>query len=65
LTPDPDALFGWRIWIMSEISWILTLISVILFFVFNSISGRGAFASSNLDIKLKYLFNKSHFPSSS
>ena len=65
MTSGPDALFGWRIWIMSEISSTLTLRSVILLFVFNSISGRGAFASSSLDIKLKYLFSKSHFPSSS
>jgi hypothetical protein len=49
---------------MSEVSFILTLISVILLFVFSSISGRGAFASSNLDIKLKYLFNKSNGDSS-
>ena len=44
---------------MSEISSILALRSVILLFVFNSKLGRGAFASSSLDIKLKYLFSKS------
>jgi hypothetical protein len=32
---------------MSEISWILTLISVILLFVFSSISGRGAFENAS------------------
>jgi hypothetical protein len=61
MTSGPDALFGWRIWIMSEISSTLTLRSIIILFVFNSIWGRGAFASSGLDIKLKYFFSRSHF----
>jgi hypothetical protein len=49
----------------STISLAVTKMSVIEALVLLSKGGTGIFSSSNLDTKLKYLFNSSHFLSSS
>jgi hypothetical protein len=49
---------------LDYILFMVTKASFITLLVFISKSGRGTFSSSNFDIRLKYLFNKSHLSSS-
>ena len=57
----PDALLGFKILIISTISSVVMTMSSRKLLVLSSISGKGTFASSNEEIKIKYVFSNSHF----